>query len=90
MGTMKRFSEFIIEETYNREKHTKKLVKMAQTLENQIRRTNHSHKNMTTWRLISRYDDLRDYMREHDYEGWKKFCNDRDWGVTHTGNDFLA
>jgi HPt (histidine-containing phosphotransfer) domain-containing protein len=87
---MKKFSEFIVEETYNREKHIKKLAKMAKTLENQIRRTNHSSKNMTTWRLISKYDDLVQEIRDKDYEGWKKFCNDRDWSTSHRGNDFLA
>jgi hypothetical protein len=87
---MKSFSEFITEETYNRDKHIKKLVKMAQTLENQIRRTRYSSNNSKTWRLISKYDDLRDYMRDHDYEGWKKFCDDRDWSPYHTGKDFLA
>ena len=88
---MKRFSEFITEETkYNRDQMIKKLTKAAQTLENQIRRTNHSSKNMTTWRLIRKYDDLVDEIRDKDYEGWKKFCNDRDWSTSHRGNDFLA
>jgi len=87
---MKTFSEFIVEETYNREKHIKKLAKMAKTLENQIRRSNYSARNSKTWRLIYKYDDLRDYMRDQDYEGWKKFCNDKDWSVYHTGKDFLA
>jgi hypothetical protein len=87
---MKRFSEFIVEETYNREKHTKNLVKMAQTLENQIRRSNYSSKNSKTWRLIYKYDDLMQQMKEQDYEGWKKYCKDKDWSPSHTGSDFLA
>jgi hypothetical protein len=88
---MKSFSEFVTEEKkYNRDQHIKKLVKMAQTLENQIRRSNYSSKNSKTWRLIYKYDDLMQQMKDQDYEGWKKYCKDKDWSPSHTGSDFLA
>jgi len=88
---MKTFSEFITEETkYNREKHSKKILKTYDTINKHYRRTNFSLKNSHTWRLVNRYDDLIDYMRQHDYEGWKKLCKDHEWATDHRGNDLLA
>ena len=87
---MKSFSEFIAEETYNREKHIKKIMKAMDSVRNHHRRTNFSMKNTHTWRLVNKYDNLIDHMREHDYEGWKKLCKDNDWSPAHRGNDLLA
>ena len=82
------FKEFL-NESYDREKHIKKLDKTAKSLINHLNRSN-SRKGGKTYELVRRYDDLKDHMVDHDREGWMKYSKDRDFHPSHRGNDFLA
>lgn len=82
------FGEFL-NESYDREKHIKKLDRTAKSLTNHLNRTN-SRKGGRTYELVRKYDDLKDHMVDHDREGWIKYSKDRDFDPSHRGKDFTA